>query len=229
MYLLEACLCKIYSPKPDCWTNLRNIEIAIFIQSNNSASYYCFLKEEQDASLRDWKFLSLTKRLKPLVQFEFSTEKCQNFNRWLIVWYISLFTLVAFHRQIPIIASTAVELDFGTGCLKITPGHDPTDYAIGQENGLEIINIMGDDGSLNANAGKYEGLERFQARKAIWKDLQVIPKLKKTCKPGLGQSLLHHFIRHTPVLGMNCVMDLLRLWCALARSLQNIPHWILLI
>ena len=66
-----------------------------------------------------------------------------------------------------------MEIDFGTGCLKITPGHDPTDFAIGQENGLEIINIMGDDGHLNANAGKYDGLERFEARKTIWKDLQV--------------------------------------------------------
>lgn len=77
-------------------------------------------------------------------------------------------------RQVPIIASKDVDPEFGTGCLKITPGHDPTDYAIGQLNKLEIINIMGDDGHLNANAGKYMGMERFDARKAIWKDLKVV-------------------------------------------------------
>ena len=77
-------------------------------------------------------------------------------------------------RQIPIIGSTEVDPEFGTGCLKITPGHDPTDYAIGLENKLEIINIMGDDGHLNANAGKYKGMERFAARQAVWKDLKVI-------------------------------------------------------
>ena len=63
--------------------------------------------------------------------------------------------------------------EFGTGCLKITPGHDPTDYAIGLQNELEIINIMGDDGHLNSNAGQYQGMERFAARKAVWKDIQV--------------------------------------------------------
>ncbi len=65
--------------------------------------------------------------------------------------------------------------EFGTGCLKITPGHDPTDFAIGREHDLPVINIMRDDGHLNGNALAYEGLERFAARKAIWKGLQVLP------------------------------------------------------
>lgn len=64
--------------------------------------------------------------------------------------------------------------EFGTGCLKITPGHDITDYAVGQANGLPIINIMNDDGSLNANAAAYNGMDRFAARKAVWADLQVV-------------------------------------------------------
>ena len=80
-------------------------------------------------------------------------------------------------RRIPIIASEEVDPEFGTGALKITPGHDPTDYAIGQQFGLEIINIMNDDGSLNANAAAYQGMERFKARKAIWADLKVGPNL----------------------------------------------------
>ena len=77
-------------------------------------------------------------------------------------------------RRIPIIASREVDPKFGTGCLKITPGHDPTDYAIGQKNSLEIINMMNNDGTLNANAAAYSGMERFAARKAIWADLKVI-------------------------------------------------------
>jgi len=76
-------------------------------------------------------------------------------------------------RRIPIIGSSEVDPQFGTGCLKITPGHDPTDFAVGRQNGLPVINIMRDDGHLNGNALAYEGLERLAARKAIWKDLQA--------------------------------------------------------
>ena len=76
-------------------------------------------------------------------------------------------------RTIPIIASEKVERDFGSGVLKITPGHDPTDFEIGQSAGLPTINLLNDDGSLNANAGKYEGLKRKKAQAAIWADLEV--------------------------------------------------------
>ncbi|KAL3698531.1 hypothetical protein R1sor_012607 [Riccia sorocarpa] len=75
-------------------------------------------------------------------------------------------------RKIPIIADEYVDMEFGTGALKITPGHDPNDYAIGQKVGLPIINIMNKDGTLNENAGKYSGLDRFVARKQLWADLE---------------------------------------------------------
>ena len=76
-------------------------------------------------------------------------------------------------RLIPVIADSYVEREFGTGALKITPGHDPNDYEIGKRCDLELINIMGDDGSMNANAGQYEGLDRFEARKKLWADMKV--------------------------------------------------------
>ncbi len=76
-------------------------------------------------------------------------------------------------RRIKVIGDTYVDREFGTGALKITPGHDTNDYEIGKRAGLEIINIMNDDGTLNAAAGKYEGLERFEARKQLWADLEV--------------------------------------------------------
>lgn len=74
-------------------------------------------------------------------------------------------------RTIPIIADTYVDMEFGTGALKITPGHDVNDYELGRRHDLETINIMNNDGTLNGNAGAYEGMDRFVARKALWKDL----------------------------------------------------------
>lgn len=75
-------------------------------------------------------------------------------------------------RTIPIIADEYVDMEFGTGALKITPGHDPNDYAIGKKFDLPIINIMNKDGSLNENAGSYNGLDRFDAREKLWEDME---------------------------------------------------------
>ncbi|KAI5065077.1 hypothetical protein GOP47_0019772 [Adiantum capillus-veneris] len=76
-------------------------------------------------------------------------------------------------RKIPVIADKYVKREFGTGALKITPGHDPNDYEIGKKFGLPIINIMNNDGSMNENAGNYSGLDRFEARKKLWEDLEA--------------------------------------------------------
>lgn len=75
------------------------------------------------------------------------------------------------NREIPIIADEYVDREFGTGALKITPGHDFNDYEIGQRHDLEIINIMNRDATLNENAGQYAGMERFEARKKLWADM----------------------------------------------------------
>lgn len=75
-------------------------------------------------------------------------------------------------RKIPVVADDYVEREFGTGALKITPGHDPHDYEIGQRHQLALINIMNKDATLNENGGKYDGLDRFEARKAIWTDMR---------------------------------------------------------
>ena len=75
-------------------------------------------------------------------------------------------------RKIPIIADDYVDMEFGTGCVKITPAHDFNDYEIGQRHKLEIINVLTDNASINLNAPtKYQGLDRFEARKAIVNDL----------------------------------------------------------
>ncbi|CAI5486956.1 unnamed protein product [Closterium sp. Naga37s-1] len=75
-------------------------------------------------------------------------------------------------RTIPIIADDYVDMEFGTGCLKITPGHDINDYAIGQRRDLPIINILNKDATLNENAGAFCGLDRFEARKQVWEQLE---------------------------------------------------------
>jgi valyl-tRNA synthetase len=76
-------------------------------------------------------------------------------------------------RTIPVITDDYVDMDFGTGALKITPGHDPNDYAIGKRADLPIINIMNKDGTLNENAGQYNGLDRFVAREKLWEDMEA--------------------------------------------------------
>ena len=76
-------------------------------------------------------------------------------------------------RRISIIADKYVDREFGTGALKITPAHDPNDYEIGKRHDLEVINIMNNDGTLNANAGQYCNLDRADARAKLWADLEV--------------------------------------------------------
>ena len=83
-------------------------------------------------------------------------------------------------REIPIIVDTFVDPEFGTGCVKVTPAHDPNDFAMGERHDLEFINIMNDDASLNSNVpNKYIGLSREDARKAVISDLELLGLLDK--------------------------------------------------
>jgi valyl-tRNA synthetase len=74
-------------------------------------------------------------------------------------------------REIPVIADEAVDREFGTGALKITPGHDPVDYEVGKKHGLPIISIFDKTAHLNENGGPYAGMDRFECRKKIWADM----------------------------------------------------------
>ena len=91
-------------------------------------------------------------------------------------------------REIPVIADYYVDKEFGTGCVKITPAHDPNDFLVGERHGLEQINIMNGDATINANGGKYQGLDRYAARKAVLADLEAGGYLVKTepCKHNVG-------------------------------------------
>ncbi len=75
-------------------------------------------------------------------------------------------------REIPVIADEYVDKEFGTGCVKITPAHDPNDFEVGKRHNLEEIKVMNDDATINKFGGKYEGMDRYEARKAIVEDLE---------------------------------------------------------
>ncbi|MED3660974.1 valine--tRNA ligase [Ureibacillus sp. FSL K6-8385] len=76
------------------------------------------------------------------------------------------------NREIPVIADEYVDMEFGTGVVKITPAHDPNDFEVGNRHNLERILVMNEDGTMNENAGKYQGLDRFECRKQIVEDLK---------------------------------------------------------
>ena len=83
------------------------------------------------------------------------------------------------NREIPIIADAYVEKDFGSGAVKITPGHDPNDFAIGQRHKLEVITVLDSKGHMNENGGKYQGMDRTEARKQIVADMDALGLLIK--------------------------------------------------
>ncbi len=84
------------------------------------------------------------------------------------------------NREIPIIGDEYCEIGFGTGAVKMTPAHDPNDFEVGLRHNLEIIRVIADDGRINENGGKYNGMDRYECRKAIVKDLEEQGYLIKT-------------------------------------------------
>ncbi|MCL2106918.1 MAG: valine--tRNA ligase [Oscillospiraceae bacterium] len=100
-------------------------------------------------------------------------------------------------RNIPVIADSYVEMDFGTGAVKITPAHDPNDFEVGARHGLPILNVMTDDGHMNAQAGAaYEGMDRFACRKQLVKDLEALGLLIKVepMKHSVGECYRCHTV-----------------------------------
>lgn len=83
------------------------------------------------------------------------------------------------NREIPVVEDTYVDMEFGTGVVKITPAHDPNDFEVGKRHNLPIVNIMNDDATINENGGKYAGMDRYEARKAIVSELDAMGLLVK--------------------------------------------------
>ena len=84
------------------------------------------------------------------------------------------------NKEIPVVADDYAEMEFGTGCVKMTPAHDPNDFEVGLRHNLEVIRCIADDGTINENGGKYQGMDRYECRKAIVEDLDAAGYLVKT-------------------------------------------------
>ncbi|NLH00413.1 MAG: valine--tRNA ligase [Clostridiales bacterium] len=83
------------------------------------------------------------------------------------------------NREIPIVADEYCDMEFGTGCVKMTPAHDPNDFEVGLRHNLEIIRVLDDSGKVNELGGKYQGLDRYEARKAVIADLEALGLVEK--------------------------------------------------
>ena len=83
------------------------------------------------------------------------------------------------NRVIPVVTDTYVDREFGTGVVKITPAHDPNDFEVGKRHDLPVINVMNDDATINENGGKFAGMDRYVARKAIVEELESLGLLVK--------------------------------------------------
>ena len=77
------------------------------------------------------------------------------------------------NKPIPVVGDEHADMEFGTGCVKITPAHDPNDFEVGLRHNLEVVRVMNDDGTMNANAGKFEGMDRYACRKELVKELEA--------------------------------------------------------
>lgn len=100
-------------------------------------------------------------------------------------------------REIPIIADSYVDMEFGTGAVKVTPGHDPNDFEMGLRHDLPVINVMDENGHMNENAGKFAGLDRYECRKLILKELEEKGNLEKI--EDLSHSVGHCYRCNTTV------------------------------
>jgi valyl-tRNA synthetase len=101
------------------------------------------------------------------------------------------------NRPIPIIRDSYVDTSFGTGGLKVTPAHDPNDFEISRRHNLPAVKAIGDDGRMTAEAGKYEGMDRFECRKAVLEDLEALGLLEKITP--LAHSVGHCYRCHTAI------------------------------
>jgi valyl-tRNA synthetase len=88
--------------------------------------------------------------------------------------YVGKMVLVPIlNREIPVVADEYVDREFGTGALKVTPGHDPNDYAIGERHNLPVISVLDKEAKVNEHGGPYAGMDRFEARKRLWADMRI--------------------------------------------------------
>ena len=161
---------------PRCQTALSDLEVE-HEEVEGSLWYVRYPLLDKAGNMTDEYVVIATTRPETIVA-DVAVAVNPSVERWKkIVGRKALLTII--ERQIPIIADEAVDPEFGTGALKITPGHDPVDFEIGQRHGLSAIVAVAGDGTMNAEAGPYEGMDRFECRKIIVADLERLGLIEK--------------------------------------------------
>ncbi|MGA1861398.1 valine--tRNA ligase [Deferribacter thermophilus] len=156
---------------PRCHTALSDLEVEH--EDKEGALYYIYYPIENS----DEKLLIATTRPETMLG---DTAVAVNPNDERYKHLIGKYAILPIlNRRLPIIADEYVDMEFGTGALKVTPAHDPNDFELGKKYNLEEINVMDESGIINENGGKFKGLDRFEARKKIVEELKNLGYLEK--------------------------------------------------
>ena len=156
---------------PRCLTSLSDLEV-VYQESDSSLYYIHYPTEDGNEGL-------VVATVRPETMFGDAAVAVHPEDERYVDLIGKNLRLPLTNRLIPVIADPYVEREFGTGALKITPAHDPNDFEIGARHSLAPIDILNNDGSLNEKAGKYAGMDRFEARKKVVEDLEKEGFLKK--------------------------------------------------
>jgi len=149
---------------PDCKTTLSDAEVEHEEKDGNFYHIKYFLKDSED-------FLEIaTTRPETMLGDTGIAVNPEDERYTHLVGKTAILPIVG--RELPIVADDYVDKDFGSGAVKMTPAHDPNDFGVGQRHNLEEINVMNEDGTMNELAGKYQGMDRYECRKQLMKDLE---------------------------------------------------------
>lgn len=149
---------------PDCKTTLSDAEVEHEEKDGNFYHIKYFLKDSDE-------FLEIaTTRPETMLGDTGIAVNPEDERYTHLIGKTAILPLVG--RELPIVADDYVDKDFGSGAVKMTPAHDPNDFGVGQRHGLEEINVMNEDGTMNELAGKYQGMDRYECRKQLMKDLE---------------------------------------------------------
>ena len=149
---------------PDCKTTLSDAEVEHEEKAGNFYHIKYFLKDSDE-------FLEIaTTRPETMLGDTGIAVNPEDERYAHLVGKTAILPLVG--RELPIVADDYVDKDFGSGAVKMTPAHDPNDFGVGQRHNLEEINVMNEDGTMNELAGKYQGMDRYECRKQLMKDLE---------------------------------------------------------
>ncbi|MBP5159363.1 MAG: valine--tRNA ligase [Lachnospiraceae bacterium] len=162
---------------PVCCTSISDAEV----EHEDQAGHFWHIKYpliEEDGSVSKTRFLEFATTRPETMLGDTAVAVNPEDDRYKDI--VGKYVFLPFvERKIPIVADSYVEMDFGTGVVKITPAHDPNDFEVGKRHNLPEINIMNDDATINENGGKFKGMDRYAAREAIVKELDEMGLLVK--------------------------------------------------